>query len=364
MHKNESADILLVGNCDGDLERIEAALDGLGLNLVKAASRSEARLILEQTPVAAVLFEVERSGSPPIAVAALLRWLTSDDTPILFLTSNEPGGLLKLPDLIRGTADIIPRPIVPELLRARLAALLELARTRAALHEARAQLESQASEPRSAFDERFRLLIEGTRDYAIFVMDAQGHIASWNLGASLMYGYTASETIGRHYSSLWKKEDVERGDVEVKLRTALREGHYSDEGWRVRKDGSEFWAGVFVTPLHDRNGNLCGFGEIVRDITDRKTAESQLAATQTAFRDFLNNCPALAFIRDSQGQLVYVNTAYEQFFGAPLAELKGTALPHLVPEPTAQALSRLYQQVLTEMRAMQEVHTIPSPDGS
>ncbi len=131
----------------------------------------------------------------------------------------------------------------------------------------------QAEEKLRLSEERFRLLVEGVQDYALFMLDPQGNVATWNAGAERLNGYTAGEIIGQHFSRLYPKEAVERGWPEEELRRATAEGRFEDEGWRVRKDGSRFWANVVITAVRDDAGTLRGFAKVTRDLTDRKQAE-------------------------------------------------------------------------------------------
>ena len=123
----------------------------------------------------------------------------------------------------------------------------------------------------------FRQLVEGVRDYAIFLLDAHGDVASWNQGAERIKGYSADEIIGKHFSTFYPPESIEQGWPEQELQLAKDEGRLEDEGWRVRKDGSRFWASVTITALRDENGNTEGFLKITRDLTARKQAEEQSA---------------------------------------------------------------------------------------
>jgi PAS domain S-box-containing protein len=116
---------------------------------------------------------------------------------------------------------------------------------------------------------RYRILIEGVTDYAIYSLDRNGNVASWNSGAQRIKNYTAEEVIGKHFSQFYTKEDAEAGLPAIVLETASTTGHYAGEGWRVRKDGSKFWSSVVITPLRDETGELIGYSKITRDITDR-----------------------------------------------------------------------------------------------
>ena len=130
-------------------------------------------------------------------------------------------------------------------------------------------------------EERFRLLIEGVRDYAILSLTPTGYITSWNVGAEHIKGYQADEITGQHFSRFYTEEDLERGRPQTALVTAMDEGRSEDEGWRVRKDGSRFWANVVITPLRDQEGKLIGFSKITRDLSERKQAENVVQAARS-----------------------------------------------------------------------------------
>jgi hypothetical protein len=136
-------------------------------------------------------------------------------------------------------------------------------------------------------EQRFKLLVEGVKDYAIFMLDPFGNVASWNAGAERIKGYRADEIIGRHFSLFYPEEDIRGGKTEMELEVAAREGRFEDEGWRVRKDGTRFWANVIITALRDRDGRLVGFGKVTRDLTERRRHEEErvrLAQAQEAVR--------------------------------------------------------------------------------
>ena len=125
-------------------------------------------------------------------------------------------------------------------------------------------------------EERFRLLIQGVRECAIFQLDPAGHVVSWNAGAERLKGYRAEEIIGKHFSVLYLREDVMSGKPGLNLKEAAQHGQTEDEGWRVRKDGSRFWANVVITALRDQQGNLLGFAKLTRDMTERREKEEAL----------------------------------------------------------------------------------------
>src|SRR3989475_9032712 len=142
-------------------------------------------------------------------------------------------------------------------------------------------------------EERFRLLIEAVQDYAIFMLDTDGNISSWNLGAQRMKQYKPAEIIGKHFSCFYPEEDVRSGKPQWELVIAAKEGRFEDEGWRVRKDRSKFWANVIITALRDDAGKLVGFGKVTRDFTETRQAqqglENEVAERRTAERRLQNS---------------------------------------------------------------------------
>jgi PAS domain S-box-containing protein len=151
-----------------------------------------------------------------------------------------------------------------------------------ALRSARKRAEQSAREARShqeslrESEERFRLMVDGVKDYAIFMLDPGGCVTTWNDGAERIVGYGEGEILGRHFSSFYPEEDVERGHPEDILRAALAGGRYVEEGTKLRQDGSRFWASAVVTTLRDRKGNLKGFSMVVHDMTERKHTDDVL----------------------------------------------------------------------------------------
>jgi PAS domain S-box-containing protein len=129
-------------------------------------------------------------------------------------------------------------------------------------------------------DEQLRLLVDGVKDYAIFMLDPEGRVASWNQGAERIKGYSAPEIVGHHFSRFYPPEDVQNRKPERELQTAIAEGHYEEEGWRLRKDGSRFWAHVVITAVRDETDKLRGFSKVTKDVTERKRAQELLRESE------------------------------------------------------------------------------------
>jgi PAS domain S-box-containing protein len=140
----------------------------------------------------------------------------------------------------------------------------------------------QAEQTLRQSEEQFRLLVQGVTDYAIYMLDTDGNVTNWNLGAQRNKGYAPEEIIGRHFSQFYTEEDRAAGEPHRALETAKREAKFEKEGWRVRKDGTRFWAHVVIDPLRDETGTLIGFAKITKDITERRDAQVKLDKTREA----------------------------------------------------------------------------------
>jgi PAS domain S-box-containing protein len=197
-------------------------------------------------------------------------------------------------------------------------------------------------------EERFRLLVEGVKDYAIFMLDPEGYITTWNEGARRIKGYEEEEIVGEHFSVFYTEEDVERGHPDEELRIAEAEGSYEEEGIRVRKDGSTFFANVLITALRDEEGELGGFAKVTRDITERKEAEererllAQERAAKERATDILESISDAFFAVDEGWCLTYVNGKAEELWGRSREELLGKNIWEEFPEEVG---SEYYRQI-------------------
>jgi PAS domain S-box-containing protein len=185
---------------------------------------------------------------------------------------------------------------------------------------AQARAEAHLSETEA----RFERLVTEVRDYAIYMLDPDGTIVSWNEGAKRLKGYEADEVIGSHFSRLYRPEDQAAGHPAALLKKAAEEGRVSDEGWRVRKDGTQFFADVVITALHDTDGHLTGFAKVTRDMTERNRLVEQ-------FRLAVEAAPSGMLLVDETGRIQLVNAQIEQMFGYSREELLGQSVELLVP---------------------------------
>jgi len=173
-------------------------------------------------------------------------------------------------------------------------------------------------------DEIFRRLVESVRDYAIFTLSPDGRIASWNRGAELIKQYRADEAVGRHFSLFYEPAAITAGWPEEELRRALRDGRFEDEGWRLRKDGSRFWANVVISALLDGSGRLLGHLKVTRDLTERRTQEARLKESEEQLRLIVDGVKDHAmFLADPAGRVMSWNPATQRLLGYEAGEVIG-----------------------------------------
>ncbi len=184
-------------------------------------------------------------------------------------------------------------------------------------------------------DYRIRLfdaLVTGAREYGIFMLDREGNILSWNEGAARLKGYSADEILGRHFSCFYTSEDLQAGQPAHGLNEAKIHGRFESEGWRVRRDGSVFWANVLITPLLDSEGRLCGFSKLTRDATERRIAEERLRRSVCELRLVADAMPQVVWMADAGGNLTWRNGRWSEYGvsapGDPAAVNDWSALLH------------------------------------
>lgn len=248
-------------------------------------------------------------------------------------------------------------------------ALLQIAADRVALaidrarHYEEAQAETQRRERAEKAlrhsEDRFRLLVQGVRDYAIFLLDPAGHVVSWNAGAERIKGYTEEEILGKHFSLFYMPEAVQQGHPQHELEIAAARGSYEEEGWRVRKDGSLFWANVLITAVR-QEGQLVGFAKVTRDLTEHKLAEQQreelLAREQKARAEAeAANLAKTEFLAVMSHELRTPLTAIIGY-----AELLQMGIPVSIPDDAAHQVERIGAAARHQLQLIEEILTFAS----
>jgi len=227
------------------------------------------------------------------------------------------------------------------------------------------QLKLQVLEYESTLREterRFRLLVEAVQDYAIFTLDADGCVNSWNVGAKRLKGYEASEIIGQHFSRFYPAEDIQAGKPQRELAIAISQGRVEDEGWRLRKDGSRFWANVVITATKDAHGGVIGFSKVTRDFTERMLAQKALQDSQRKLQDSERSLRELSFhlLRTQDEERQRIGRDLHDSLGQYLSVLK-MKLDSLKSSPSKMSASDLVElsncAQITE-DAVKEVRTI------
>jgi PAS domain S-box-containing protein len=210
-----------------------------------------------------------------------------------------------------------------------------------------------------ASNEHFRLIIETIEDYALIMLDARGHIVSWNVGAERITGYQASEIIGHHFSGFHPRKEIERKHPDSVLQLAATHGRYAEEGWRIRKGGSGYWADVAISAMYDQGGHVRGFAKVIHDITKRKKFEEKLRE-QALILDAANDA---IVIRDIDDRITYWNQGAQRLYGWGRDEAMGQVGHTLLKAHFPQPLDSITEQLFSEGRWQGEaVHT--KRDGS
>jgi PAS domain S-box-containing protein len=219
--------------------------------------------------------------------------------------------------------------------------------------EARTQQMTEAYERLRQSERRFRLLVDGVTDYAIFMLDETGNVANWNAGAQRIKGYSKNEIVGQHFSIFYTPEDRAGGVPKRVLKTARRDGRYEAEGWRVRKGGERFWANVVMDALRDDHGEILGFAKITRDVTERRKAEQALIESERMARGIINTALD-AFVQwDQDGIVREWNPQAETIFGWPRDEAIGKRVADLlIPDDQREAFAAEFERFLAGGQAV------------
>jgi PAS domain S-box-containing protein len=214
--------------------------------------------------------------------------------------------------------------------------------------------ERHAAEERLRESERrFRLLVEGVTDYAIYMLSPEGKISSWNAGAERIKGYTATEVLGRHFGMFFPAEDRATGKPEHALQIARNTGRFHDEGWRLRKDGSRFWALAVLDAIRDEKGELIGFAKITRDLSERRATEERLRQSEALLHAFTDNSPAMMSLKDRKGRYRFANARFLERHALHRDQVIGKDDAELFPRGQALAMSARDAEVMARGEPVQ-----------
>ncbi len=308
--------ILVLEDVPADVLLVDRELSNGGLKFAtkRVDTREEFLFEIEHERPDIILSDHGLPGFDGFTALAVARELCPD-TPFIFVTGSM-GEELAIDSLRSGATDYVLKTrmsnLVPAVERA-----LRLAQERTKRKQAEKDLHES--------EERFRLLVSGAKDYAIFMLDLEGKISSWNAGAELVMGHSADEVVGKHFSCFYRPEDREVGRPADDLKSAAENGHHEGEGWRVRKGDAAFWAHVELRALHNEEGGLRGFTQVTRDATERKGHQESLRQGEDRYRRLVELCPdALMVLHD--GAVVFSNSAGVKLLGAGEAD-------HLLGKP-------------------------------
>lgn len=216
------------------------------------------------------------------------------------------------------------------------AAIILLAGFAAGIHQtalAAGRLADQRSLEAEHLAEELSLLIDGARNYAIYMLDPRGRVTIWNHGAERLTGWRESEVVGRHFSLFFPADAIAAGRPAAVLAQAAAEGQIEEEEWRFRKDGTEFLASITVTALHNEDGSLRGFAKVVCDVTQRRAADFKLRARQSLLSSVLSTVPDAMVVIDERGTIMSFSAAAEALFGYPAVDVVGQNVSMLMPSP-------------------------------
>jgi PAS domain S-box-containing protein len=204
-------------------------------------------------------------------------------------------------------------------------------------------------------EERVRLMVEGVTDYAIFMLDPDGHVASWNRGAERIEGYQANEIMGKHFSVFYPPEDIASGKTDRELKVAAAQGQYEEEGWRLRKDGSRFLANMVITALRDQEGKLRGFSTIARDVTQRYEMERKLHQEQEFVRSLVECFPDLIVVLDTEGRFKFVSDRVKDILGVTPEDYVGKPIGQRIGPEDRSKLTEMFKNAVSGRKGQEQI---------
>jgi PAS domain S-box-containing protein len=306
--------VLLVDDDPVALRHLDGILARPGWELVPASSADHALGLLARRDFAAVLLDLDMPGTNGFDTAKLARAQPrSRGTPIIFVTAHSYA--FPVAEAYRlGAVDYLTKPLVPDIIRAKVEVFADLFRKSRRLLELEREGRDRAEAELRAVEGRLQLMVESATDFAIFSTDPGGLVTYWNAGAERLFGWAEADILGTPCDVLFTPEDRAAGQPERERREAAGTGRAEDERWHVRKDGTRFWASGVVTPLRD--GPLGGFAKVARDLTARKLAEDAVRASEARLRAILDATPECIKVLAPDGALLDINPSGLRMVGA------------------------------------------------
>jgi PAS domain S-box-containing protein len=327
--EDDAADAVLINH--------ELRKGGLDFRSKRVEKREDFVRELEQNPPDLIFSDHGLPSFDGFSALAIARE-KCPDTPFIFVTGSM-GEERAVETVKDGATDYV--------LKNRLSNLVGAVQRAVNLAEERVR-RRKAEQALRESEERFRMLVEGVKDYAIIMLDPDGNVASWNAGAKQVQGYAATEIIGKHFSCFYSNEEARQNGPDRARELARTEGRFEEEGWRIRKGGAPFWASVVLTSLRDDNGKLRGFALVTRDITERKQAQEALEKSEERFRRLVELCPDALFVQ-SNNRIAFVNSAATRLLGAQRPEqLIGKPVKEIVHPDCWEMVQRRMRQLREE----------------
>jgi PAS domain S-box-containing protein len=340
--------ILMLEDVPADAELIDSALrcGGFPFQAKRVETREEFLREIEGRPPDVILSDHGLPSFDGFSALSITRE-KCPDTPFIFVTGSM-GEQVVANSLRDGATDYV--------LKTQLSVLpLTVQRALQLTEEKRKQ--KQAEKERHESEERFFQLVGGMKDCAFFMLDRDGRVSSWNAGTGRITGFQTSEIIGRPFGCCYRPEDREVGRPNLDLKTARAEGRFEEEGWRVRQDGSRFWAHIVITALRDKNGDLSGFSQVIHDVTERRQAQEALRKSEETHRHLVEQCPEALFVLRN-GRIILANTAAQKLLGADRHEqLIGRRASDFIPAADREAFA-------DRLRSLEETGTAATVESS
>jgi PAS domain S-box-containing protein len=338
MSTEPTANILIVDDDPRTLLGMEALLSGAGRKIVTASSGQEALRRLLRQEFALILLDVRMPEMDGFETAELIRQSERlRHIPIIFLSAIDTLEADVYRGVASGAVDYLFKPVVPEVLKSKVAVFVDLFH----MNERLKQKALRQSE------ERFRLLVESMQDYAIFMLDPEGRVTSWNTGAERIEGFREEEITGAPFNRFYTEEDQIAGLPEQALKEAAAMGRCEQEGWRVRKDGDRFWADNIVSALLDERLSVVGFSVVTRDLTERRQVEEALRESEKRLRQQAEELEQQLIASGRLVSLGEITASMAHEFNNPLGIVMGFA-QDLLTETDSSSPQYRYLRIIDE----------------